>query len=151
KLYARSDRFFVREAERDSPLAVWVLLDASASMAQADEARPDWTRLDAGKALAASIAEVALRQGDRAGLVALRDDGMRLLPAAGGSRQRDRVLLELHALDAHGGFPAPARLLPVWERVGADDLVVLLGDCFDEACAGLAVRLAGARRAVLGV
>lgn len=151
KLYARSDRFFVREAERDSPLAVWVLLDASASMAQADEARPDWTRLDAGKALAASIAEVALRQGDRAGLVALRDDGMRLLPAAGGSRQRDRVLLELHALDAHGGFPAPARLLPVWERVGADDLVVLLGDCFDEACADLAVRLAGARREVLVV
>ena len=54
KLYARSDRFFVREAERDSPLTAWVLLDASASMAQADESRPQWTRLDAGKALASS-------------------------------------------------------------------------------------------------
>ncbi len=29
KLYARSDRFFVREAERESPLAVWILIDAS--------------------------------------------------------------------------------------------------------------------------
>ena len=25
KLYARSDRFFVREAERDSPLTAWIL------------------------------------------------------------------------------------------------------------------------------
>ena len=52
KLYGRSDRFFVREAERESPLAVWVLIDASASMAQADAARPGWSRLDAAKALA---------------------------------------------------------------------------------------------------
>ena len=39
KLYARSDKFFVREAERDSPLTAWVLLDATASMAQTDGAR----------------------------------------------------------------------------------------------------------------
>ena len=36
KLHARSDRFFVREAERESPLTVWILIDTSASMAQAD-------------------------------------------------------------------------------------------------------------------
>ena len=30
KLYARSDRFFVREAERESPLTAWLLVDASA-------------------------------------------------------------------------------------------------------------------------
>ena len=28
KLYARSDRFFVREAERESPLTAWLLVDA---------------------------------------------------------------------------------------------------------------------------
>src|SRR5690606_16502159 len=38
KLYARSDRFFVREAERESPLTVWIVLDATASMAQRDGA-----------------------------------------------------------------------------------------------------------------
>ena len=58
KLYARSDRFFVRESERESPLTVWLLLDASASMAQADQARPEWRRLDAAKSLAACIADV---------------------------------------------------------------------------------------------
>ena len=64
KLYARSDRFFVREAERESPLAVWLLLDASASMNQADAARPQWSRLDAAKALVACVAELALRQSE---------------------------------------------------------------------------------------
>ena len=69
KLYARSDRYFVREAERDSPLTIWLLLDATASMRQADAARPDFTKLDAAKTLAACVIELALRQGDRFGLI----------------------------------------------------------------------------------
>ena len=151
KLYARSDRFFVREAERESPLAVWIVIDASASMAQEDGARPGWSRLDAAKALAACIAELALRQGDRFGLVILRDDGLRLIAPDTGTRQRDRLLLELHALSARGAFPAADQLAPVWDRVGAHDLVVMLSDCFDEAGLELMQRLSAARREVLAI
>lgn len=148
KLYARSDRFFVREAERDSPLAVWVLLDASASMAQADESRPDWTRLDAGKALAAAIVEVTVRQGDRTGLAVMRDAGSTWLPAASGSRHRDRALLALHDAQAGGGVPGEQAWRPLWERIGADEMVVYIGDCFDDAPVSLLTRLARARREV---
>ena len=151
KLYARSDRFFVREAERDSPLAVWIVLDASASMTQADEARPDVSRLDAGKALAACIAEVALRQGDRVGLVALREDALVFVPAAAGSRQRERLLFDLERIRADGGVPEESRLRPVWDRIAADDLVVVLGDFLDPAVPDLATRLAAARREVLAI
>ena len=84
KLYARSDRFFVREAERESPLAVWILIDASASMTQADVDRPEGSRLDAARALAACLAELALRQGDRFGLVALHEAGLRVVAPATG-------------------------------------------------------------------
>ena len=49
KLYARSDKLFVREAERESPIALWILLDASASMGQVDRVRPDWSRFDAAR------------------------------------------------------------------------------------------------------
>src|SRR5687767_13535312 len=52
KLFSRSDKFFIREAEEESPVSVWILLDASASMTQADRAAPDWSRLDAAKLLA---------------------------------------------------------------------------------------------------
>lgn len=71
KLYARSDRYFVREATRDASLTVWLLIDATASMSQADAARPAYRKLDAAKRLAACIGELALQQGDRFGFVAV--------------------------------------------------------------------------------
>lgn len=151
KLYARSDRFFVREAERESPLAVWLLVDASASMVQEDAARPGWSRLAAAKGLTACVAEIALRQGDRFGLIVLRDDGVRVLPPAASVRQRDRLLLEMHGLTARGAWPAGDALRPLWERIGAGDLVVLLSDLFDEAAVELATRLSAARREVLAI
>lgn len=151
KLYARSDKFFVREAERESPLALWILIDLSASMAQADATRPNWSRLDAAKALAACLAELAIAQGDRFGLIALRDDGLRMVAPGAGPRHRDRLLIELHALTADGGFADPARLAPLWERIGAQDLVIMLGDFFDEGAVALVERLAAARRETLAI
>ena len=146
KLYARSDKFFVREAERDSPLTAWVLIDASASMGQFDESKPGWSRLQAAKVLAACVFELALRQGDRFGLLTVSGDGLRLIPAASGPRHRDRCHLELQALRANGLWPAEAALRPAWERIRAGDLAVVLSDGFDEAVVSLSERLAAARR-----
>ena len=151
KLYARSDRFFVREAERDSPLTAWVLVDATASMGQADAARPDWSRLDAARALAACVLELAVRQGDRFGVAAIAGDGLRLVPAGAGPRHRDRCLHELAAVRASGAWPAEGALRPLWERIGAGQLALLLSDDFDEGAVALMQRLAAARREVLNV
>lgn len=148
KLYARSDRYFVREAERDSPLTLWLLLDASASMAQADAARPEWSRLHAARALAAACVAVALRQGDRVGLAVIGGAGLDLVPAGTGPRQRDRCRLALHAAQAMGAWPVQERLRPLWERTAAGDLVLLLGDQFEEAAVVLLERLAAAGREV---
>lgn len=149
KLYARSDRFFVREAERDSPLTAWAVVDASASMAQADG--PQGSRLDAARALAACVFELALRQGDRFGLAVIGDDRLSLVPPGAGPRQRDRCLLALHALQARGGWPDEAALRPLWERIGAGHLVVLLSDDFDPGAPVLMEKLAAARREVCNV
>jgi uncharacterized protein (DUF58 family) len=151
KLYARSDKFFVREAERESPVAVWILMDASASMGQADPGRPDWSRLDAAKALTQGIAELAMRQGDRFGWAALSDQGLKLLAPATGARQRDRLLLELFPLCAGGGFARDEQLSPIWERIGARDLIVVLSDCFEPGVVDLIEKLAAAGREVLAV
>ena len=149
KLYARSDRWFVREAERDSPLTAWIVIDASASMAQADGARPGWSRLDAARCLAAAIMDVALRQGDRFGLVAVNGDGLSVQAAAAGPRHRDRCLLALERVRAGGAWPPAAALAPLHERIAPLDMVLLLTDGFDEAALALAERLATARREVL--
>lgn len=151
KLYARSDRFFVREAERESPVALWILLDASGSMAQADAGRPDWSRFGAAKLIALCLAELALAGGDRFGWVVLAEDGVRLATPAAGGRQRDRLRRELAGLAAGGPFPETARLAPIWDRIAANDLVVVLSDWFDPAVLALATRLAAARRETLAI
>ncbi|NUS39123.1 MAG: DUF58 domain-containing protein [Lysobacter sp.] len=151
KLYARSDRFFVREAERESPLTACLLIDATASMAQADATRPGWSRLDAARALAACTMELALRQNDRFGIASIGGDGLQVVPAGRGPRHRDRCLLALQRMRAHGDWPQAERLRPLWDAIGADALVLLLGDCFDEGAVALAERLSAARREVLAV
>ncbi|AWH23719.1 DUF58 domain-containing protein [Stenotrophomonas sp. YAU14D1_LEIMI4_1] len=149
KLYARSDRFFVRESERESPITVWLLLDATASAGQADRAAPQRTRLDHMRGIAACVLELALQQGDRFGLLAISGVGLQLVPAASGARQRDRIHLQLHALQARGAWPVAERLRPLWERVRPGDLLLALGDGFDEAGIALLEQLAGARREVM--
>lgn len=151
KLYGRSDKFFVREAERESPVAVWILLDASASMGQADLGWPDFSRLDAAKGLTQALAEMAMQQGDRFGWASLSDQGLKLVPPASSARQRDRLLLELIPLKPAGGFPREDQLSPVWERIGARDLVVLLSDCFEPGAVDLLEKLAAAGREVLAI
>lgn len=149
KLYARSDRFFVREAERESPVALWILLDASGSMAQADEGGA--SRFGAATALAACLGELALAGGDRFGWAVLDEAGLRLASPDAGVRQRDRLRRALAELAAAGRFPDPARLAPLWERIGARDLVVALSDFFDPAMVGLLTQLGAAGRDVCAI
>lgn len=149
KLYARSDRYFVRESERDSPLDLWVLIDTSASMAQTDEARPSLSRLDAARTLAACAIELALRQGDRFGIAALSSQALALVAGGSGPRQRDRCMQELLRWQAQGRWPELAQLLPLWERIAPSSLVLLVTDAFDDAGVELAERLAAARRDVV--
>lgn len=151
KLLARSDRYYVREAERDSPLTVWLLIDATASMGQSDHTRPGWSRLSAARVLAACVIELALRQGDRFGVAIIDGDGVHLIAAAAGTRHRDRCVLGLQRARARGAWPAPAQWAPLWQHIAANALVLMLSDTFDPACVAVAERLATARREVLSL
>lgn len=149
KLFARSDKFFVREAEEESPIAIWMLLDASASMAQADRARPDWSRFDAAKLLGLCIAELTMQQGDRFGWIALQEAALGVADPHAGRGQAGRMQIDFSRLQAAGTFPDDATLAPLWERIGARDLVLFLSDCFDEGGIALIERLAQAGREVV--
>jgi uncharacterized protein (DUF58 family) len=151
KLYARSDRFFVRDSTRESPLTVWALLDTTASMAQADRARPDFAKLDAGKLLIACLGEIATRHGDAFGVIAVGGDAIHCLPAGAGPRHCERLLQAVARFTSAGEWPAVSRLRAVWERIRAEATVVMISDGFDPGVAQLAIRLANARRQVLSL
>ncbi|KLJ00409.1 DUF58 domain-containing protein [Luteimonas sp. FCS-9] len=151
RLYARSDRFFVREAERESPVRAWVLLDTTASMAQADEAAPQRTRLDVARLLATCVAEIAQRQGDACGLATCGGAGVALVAPGTGPRQRDRLRHALAQATPADGWPEAATLAPVWGRIARGDLVVAIGDWFDAGAVDALLQLAQAGRDVVAL
>ncbi len=151
KLYARSDRFFVREAERESPVRAWVLLDTTASMAQADEAAPQRTRLEIARLLATCVVEIAQRQGDACGLATCGGAGIALVAPGIGPRQRDRLRHALVHVTPAGGWPDAATLAPVWGRIARGDLVVAIGDWFDASAVDALLQLARAGREVIAL
>ena len=105
KLLARADRYYVREAERDSHVALWLVLDASASMAEPSRSIDGLDKLGYARILLACIGAIAQRQGDAFGLAVLSGGRVRLVPAARGPRQLQRVLATLKQVKAEGDLP----------------------------------------------
>jgi uncharacterized protein (DUF58 family) len=148
KLHARSDRYFVREAERESETDIWFVLDCSGSMAQRSEAGA-WDKFEYARFLVAALAWLAHRQGDRVGLLALGEDGPVLVPAAGGDRQWHRILQALQRLQAAGGFRAGAARRAM-ARLQAAGLVFAVSDFHErtEEITAFVTRLSTSRNEV---
>lgn len=105
KLLGRADRYFVREAERDSHVAVWLVLDASASMLEPSREVEGVDKLAYARTLLGCVAAIAQRQGDAFGLVVLNGGKVQFTPAMRGPRQLQRVLLQLSRARAVGELP----------------------------------------------
>jgi uncharacterized protein (DUF58 family) len=69
RAYGRSDRFYVKEFEADTNLRLILVVDASGSMKYAGgHGTGTTTKLEVASRLAVTLAQMALRQGDAAGL-----------------------------------------------------------------------------------
>src|SRR5882757_8189461 len=77
KLYARHDRLYIKEYDADTNLNLYLLVDASASMACANAGR---SKLHYAASLAAALAHVALRQHDAVGVTLYADEVLSHLP-----------------------------------------------------------------------
>ena len=105
KLLGRADRYFVREAERDSHVAVWLVLDASASMLEPSRQVAGVDKLAYARTVLGCVAAIAQRQGDAFGLVILNGGTVQFTPALRGPRQLQRILLQLSRVQAEGELP----------------------------------------------
>lgn len=91
KVYARQDRYFVREYTAENALTTHVLLDASGSMGYADGGREP--KYEHACRLAMAIAYLVLQGGDAVGLATFGSSlGKRLAPRS--------TLAQLEAMDA---------------------------------------------------
>ena len=131
KLLARADRYYVREAERDSHVAVWLVLDATASMAEPSRAIAGLTKLQYARVMLACVGAVAQRQGDAFGLVVCRGERADVVPAARGPRQLQRVLARLSATEAGGVLPGADTLRASLRFARAPGVVCAASDFLD--------------------
>ena len=153
KLFARSDRYYVREAEQESQMHVCIVLDTSASMAQPSFVQPGLSKLLYAKCWIATLCWLLHSQGDRFSLLALNDRGNRLVPEGQGEAHHRRVALELDSISAAGHWPDRAQLAAVWPRFEQPCQVVLVSDFFerhdDGELSSFAARLSAAGRPCL--
>lgn len=133
KLFARSDRYFVREAERESNIQIWFVIDASASMLHKSNVskKGSWHKLDYAKHLVATMSYLAQQQGDTVGLLGLSSNNVHLLPAQAGYQHWQKCLLQLAQLKSGDEFPDYAQVQQQLAKVREHGVVIMLSDFYN--------------------
>ena len=127
KLYARTDRYFVKQYEADTNANFSVLLDVSRSMGFASQGI---SKLEYGSYLAACLAYLSHRQRDRVGIVTFDSDVVSYVPA---SAKHFNVLL--HTLD-RAKAERPGRMLEplknIAEHFRRKSILALISDFYED-------------------
>ena len=129
KLYARSDRHYVKKFEEETNLECHLLLDVSGSMGYGSA---EVTKHEYGSYLAASIAYLMNRQHDAVGLLVFADRVLGHLPVSRRPGHLRRVLLALDALECGRGSDLSKPLNTLAETLARRGMVVLISDLFDD-------------------
>jgi uncharacterized protein (DUF58 family) len=129
KVYARSDRHYVKKFEEETNLDCHILLDVSGSMGYGSRGL---TKFEYAQCLAASLAYLMNRQRDAVGLTAFDDAIVGMLPASArpGHLRALLVTLERLALGKQTNVSKPMHQLA--SSLSKRGMVVLISDLLDE-------------------
>ncbi|MCZ7649221.1 MAG: DUF58 domain-containing protein [Planctomycetota bacterium] len=134
RLYARTDRLFVKRYEAESATRATLVLDASASMGYRSEKRgsfaaPAFSKLGYAVTLAAAFAYLLQHQRDRVGLLCAGGaSGGAYLPPRSSRQHVQRVLENLSALRAEGDADIAAALSGLAAQDRRRGLIVVFTD-----------------------
>ncbi|MEN3027484.1 MAG: DUF58 domain-containing protein [Chlorobiota bacterium] len=130
KVYARTDRFYVKQFEEETNVRTLLVLDCSASMGFHHEGVV--SKWGYAAVYAAALAYLLLRQKDAVGL-ALYDAELRLYrpPSARASHFRE-IITALESAEPQGETDVASALAQLAERLRRRSLVVVMSDFLDE-------------------
>ncbi|MBM4153692.1 MAG: DUF58 domain-containing protein [Lentisphaerae bacterium] len=127
KIFARRDRFYVREFEEETNVRATILLDVSGSMAYGSG---EVTKHHYATRLAACLAYLMLQQADGVGLVSF-DTGVREYIPPRSRPGHLRVLVDALAASKPGGETELGRVFhDLVARVHRRGLLIVISDCF---------------------
>ncbi len=135
KVYAKSDRYYVKEFEEETNLKAYILLDASASMKYAS-ARV--SKFEYASNLAAALAFLMLKQRDAAGLVVFDERIRTYIPPKSASKHLHALLTTLSASKPTATTDVGIALHEMADRIKRRGLIILLSDLWDDPARVLA-------------
>jgi uncharacterized protein (DUF58 family) len=129
KLYARHDRLYVKEYDADTNLNLYLMVDASASMACANSGR---SKLHYAASLAAALAHLALARRDAVGLTLFADRVLAHLTPRARPARFDEVLAALATAEVRPASDNARALHQAAGLLGRRGIVAVFSDLFGD-------------------
>ncbi|EAY30440.1 DUF58 domain-containing protein [Microscilla marina] len=137
KMYARSGRYFVKESEIETNITVKFVIDASASMLHEDQpkgSKVSIKKIDFARLLAATLAHLALEQGDAIGLFAINENQLVQLAPRQHRQHLHRFVYELLQIKPGGKFPAVNDSPLLYHNQGGNkEMIVFISDMYQHS------------------
>lgn len=127
KMYARSEKYFIKQAEIETNITVKFFLDASKSMQHSEEGL---SKLEFSKVITAALAYLARKQGDSFGLYTINDQTVGRIEPRHEQQQFIRFLSHLVNLKAAGRWQIQG-MEPLFHHHGKE-LIIFISDLYDE-------------------
>lgn len=127
KMYARSERYFIKQAEIETNITVKFIIDASKSMSYEEAGL---NKLQFAKVITAALAYLARKQGDTFGLFVVNDEKLSIVQPRFEQQQFMRFLHELISIKAES----------TWKKNGVEqllehhgkELLIFVSDLYDD-------------------
>jgi uncharacterized protein (DUF58 family) len=129
KVFARTDRYYIKKFEEETNLDCHLVIDASGSMAYGSHAM---TKFDYAACLAASIAYLMNRQRDAVGLTAFDEQIVTMLPASARPGHLRSLLVALDQLKPGKRTNVSKPLHQLADALSKRGIVVLISDLLDD-------------------
>ncbi len=130
KVFAKSDRFYIKQYEEETNLKAYILLDCSRSMGFAAEGRLD--KLTYSQQLAAALSFLMLKQRDAVGMVSFDEKINNYVPPRSAASHLHVLLREMEHIQASDKTDIASTLHEMAERIKRRGLIILLSDLLDE-------------------
>ncbi|MFC5051703.1 DUF58 domain-containing protein [Rubritalea spongiae] len=127
KAFARSDRYYIKEFEADTNLLAHMVIDTSGSMNFESKGE---AKFDYAKKLAASIAYLAVDQGDAAGLSCIADKLNIEIPPRRRASHLQSIFKTLSETQPKGETGLIDGLHAIAEKVPRRGLIIIMSDLF---------------------
>lgn len=129
KVYARSDRFYMKEFEADTNLRAYFVLDCSGSMSFQAEGP---SKLEIARRMIATLAYLIVQQGDAAGLFSAGEKVINDIPPRRNPAHLRHVFHALENCPAAGKTNLSLALHTFAEKIPQRALVLIFSDCFTD-------------------